>query len=161
MDSDVTWFFLRMVFCMQSKGRRMIRRTINVMSVLSLNLILFGSADGTSTTPPSIQGSWTIVYNFVEMKGDRGQPNACQGPYPWQYTWQFDLCQGTDSTGAPSLSFIALISGTTYQRSYTFALSTSQLVQTNCQEQYNYVNEAPVTIQAAAWGFPSKWEIMK
>ena len=131
-------------------------------SISGVLLCLLAHVHSASINPPSIQGSWSVVYQTVEMKGDRGQPNACQGPFPWQYTWQFDICQGTDSnTGGPSNSFIALISGTTVKRSYSLVLSTSQIVQTNCKEQYNYVNEAPVTINAAAWGFPNRWEIMK
>jgi hypothetical protein len=134
----------------------------DIWLLVILSTPIISLVDSASTKPPAIQGSWTVVYETVEMKGDRGKTNACQGPFPWKYTWQFDICQGNDAeTGAPSRVFVALISGTTVKRVYTFSLSTSQTVQTNCKDQYNYVNEAPVTINAAVWGFPQNWEIMK
>ena len=30
------------------------------------------------------------------MKGDRSQISACKGPFPWEYTWSFDVCQFED-----------------------------------------------------------------
>ena len=43
---------------------------------------------------------------FVEMKGDKNYMNACKGPFPYSYKWNFDICQSAGKN-----DFTATITG--------------------------------------------------
>lgn len=40
------------------------------------------------------------------MKGDKNYMNACKGPFPYSYSWSFDICQAQGSA-----EFTAVITG--------------------------------------------------
>mmetsp|Transcript_32142 Transcript_32142/g.50172 ORF Transcript_32142/g.50172 Transcript_32142/m.50172 type:complete len:362 (+) Transcript_32142:401-1486(+) len=69
------------------------RRPCSLFTRLALAVSLVASVSGQSLTGvPYVQGSYAITYKVIEMKGDMRWENACKGPFPYQFTWTFDIC---------------------------------------------------------------------
>mmetsp|Transcript_29750 Transcript_29750/g.95179 ORF Transcript_29750/g.95179 Transcript_29750/m.95179 type:complete len:263 (-) Transcript_29750:61-849(-) len=108
-----------------------------------------------TTQVPYIQGSWIITYKFVELKGDRTVKNACRGPFPYYYTWTFDICQSPGSA-----NYIAVINGAEVAtpRYRKLIQATPDAISQNCKYSPTTYGPAGVTQDWAlksAPGYPS------
>lgn len=103
---------------------------------------------GQQESAPYVQGSWSITYKFVEMKGDKNFPNACRGPFPYQYTWSFDICMAESNN--PDNFYQAQIAG-----SDPSTMRTQRIVEANPDEQVSRCAYRPTTFGPA--GVTQDW----
>lgn len=113
-----------------SSHRRAQRGRQGVLACVAACLI---SLSGVAAQPPYIQGSWKVTYRFVEMKGDKNEINACTGPFPFQYTFVYDICQADYATNT-NYEYSALIAGSdpSQTRVRNLAEATPDLVISSC-----------------------------
>jgi hypothetical protein len=66
---------------------------------------------------------------FVEMKGDKNTMNACKGPFPYSYTWQYDICFD-QSTNQFTVSAVYVC---VYTRRITASVLTKVQINKKCE----------------------------
>ena len=112
---------------------------------------------------PHIQGQWKVTYKFVEMKGDKNMANACKGPFPYQYSWTYEICQAKGQT-----AYTAIIAGaeSTTTRSRTLARASPNEIISKCKYRPTVQGPAGLTqdwkkLQAPGYPEDQEWQKWK